>query len=306
MAAAETALQPAWAALDVGEHKVPPTPPQPQRSRAANLARGPSPARASPARAERPHRGTPGSGATAGAASSAPQEGLAAACSSQSAPGMAQSGIAVSPFSAAQSSAAAACACAPDAGGWSPSPESQRCGGSAGAAAADAERCSGGFRTPPRTRSRSIAERAGAGQAGQEAALAASPAGSQRGSQLFSAAGAVGCGRAGSPGAAAAGGEAEPARAGTAGDWPAAPFLRRFSAAWVHVSMATAGVALRERQRRYADAADLLRLLLGAAPARRGCTRLPRCARVQAVPWCVGSVQSQMHLIHEQGSGLQA
>jgi len=41
--------------------------------------------------------------------------------------------------------------------------------------------------------------------------------------------------------------------------------------------MATACVALRERQRRYADAADLLRLLLGAAPARRGCTRLPRC-----------------------------
>lgn len=49
-----------------------------------------------------------------------------------------------------------------------------------------------------------------------------------------------------------------------AGEWPAAPFLRRFSAAWVYVSMATAGVALRERQRRYAEAADLLRLLLGA------------------------------------------
>ncbi|KAK9819580.1 hypothetical protein WJX81_006116 [Elliptochloris bilobata] len=47
------------------------------------------------------------------------------------------------------------------------------------------------------------------------------------------------------------------------GAWPAAPFLRRFSAAWVHVSMATAGVALREKQRRYAEAADLLRLLLG-------------------------------------------
>ena len=120
-----------------------------------------------------------------------------------------------------------------------------------------------------------MAERAGAGQ--EEADRAAGTAGSQRGSPLSSAAVAAGCGRAGSPGAAAAGGGAKPARPGAAGDWPAAPFLRRFSAAWVHVSMATACVALRERQRRYADAADLLRLLLGAAPARRGCTRLPRC-----------------------------
>jgi len=257
MAAAETALQPAWAALDVGEHKVPPTPPQ--RSRAADLAPGLSPTRASPARAERPHRGTPESSAPAGPASSAPHEGLAAACSSQSAPGLAQSGVAVSPFSAAQPSAPAACGSASGASGWSPSPESRRCGGSAGDAAADVECCSGGFRTPPRTRSRSMAERAGAGQ--EEADRAAGTAGSQRGSPLSSAAVAAGCGRAG----------------GAAGDWPAAPFLRRFSAAWVHVSMATACVALRERQRRYADAADLLRLLLGAAPARRGCTRLPRC-----------------------------
>ncbi len=298
MAAAETALQPAWAALDVGEHKVPPTPPQ--RSRAADLALGPSPARTSPARAERLHRGTPGGSAPAAPASSAPHEGLAAACSYQSAPGMAQSGVAVSPFSAAQPSATAACGSASGASGWSPSPESRHCGGGAGDAAADAERCSGGFRTPPRTRSCSMAKRAGAGQ--EEAARAAGTAGSQRGSPLSSAAVAAGCGRAGSPGAAAAGGGAKPARPGAAGDWPAAPFLRRFSAAWVHVSMATAGVALRERQRRYADAADLLRLLLGAAPTQHGCTRLPRCTRVRAVPWCGGSVQSQMLLIHEQGS----
>lgn len=149
-----------------------------------------------------------------------------------------------------------------------------------------------GFRTPPRTRS-------WAGGGGRPYARPTGRQGSASPAQVSSAAG-CGGGR-GSPGAAAgAGCQAVCAAAGggsladasfsednapggahcmdaagqsngdvgggarAAGEWPAAPFLRRFSAAWVYVSMATAGVALRERQRRYAEAADLLRLLLGA------------------------------------------
>lgn len=46
-------------------------------------------------------------------------------------------------------------------------------------------------------------------------------------------------------------------------------FLRRFSAAWVYTSMATAGVSLMEKQRDYRGACDLLRQLLGE-PNDRG------------------------------------
>ena len=42
------------------------------------------------------------------------------------------------------------------------------------------------------------------------------------------------------------------------------PFLMRFTAAWVYVAMATAGVSLLEKQKEYETACDLLRQLLGA------------------------------------------
>lgn len=41
------------------------------------------------------------------------------------------------------------------------------------------------------------------------------------------------------------------------------PFLMRFTAAWVYVAMATAGVSLLEKQKDYETACDLLRQLLG-------------------------------------------
>ena len=49
-------------------------------------------------------------------------------------------------------------------------------------------------------------------------------------------------------------------------------FLRRYQAGWVHVMMATTGVSLLERQRRFLDAADRLQQLLGGrhCPSRRG------------------------------------
>jgi Fanconi-associated nuclease 1 len=49
-------------------------------------------------------------------------------------------------------------------------------------------------------------------------------------------------------------------------------FLRRYCAAWVHVAMATAGVSVLERRRRYREAADRLQQLLGGwpSPGRRG------------------------------------
>ena len=40
-------------------------------------------------------------------------------------------------------------------------------------------------------------------------------------------------------------------------------FLQRFSAAWIYTSMATTGISLLEKQRRYDDACELLRKLLG-------------------------------------------
>ena len=46
------------------------------------------------------------------------------------------------------------------------------------------------------------------------------------------------------------------------------PFLMRFTAAWVYVAMATAGVSLHEKSKEYETACDLLRQLLGdVAPA---------------------------------------
>ncbi len=49
-------------------------------------------------------------------------------------------------------------------------------------------------------------------------------------------------------------------------------FLARFHAAWVHAGMATVGVSLLEKQRRYEEAVDLLQRLLGGncCPSRRG------------------------------------
>lgn len=116
------------------------------------------------------------------------------------------------------------------------------------AAAADAS--GGGLHTPPRSHGRR--------KWGQQDSLAyAEPAAAMQGKSAQASTGPES--------------KQEAAAASSAiaqNEWPAAPFLRRFSAPWVHVSMATAGVALREKQRRYAEAADLLRLLLGA-----GCQR---------------------------------
>jgi hypothetical protein len=41
----------------------------------------------------------------------------------------------------------------------------------------------------------------------------------------------------------------------------------RFTAAWVHAAMATAGVSLLERQKQYVTACERLRLLLGECGA---------------------------------------
>lgn len=57
----------------------------------------------------------------------------------------------------------------------------------------------------------------------------------------------------------------EPALAATAAAAPGGhSFLRAYTAAWVHVCMATAGVSLLEKRRRYSEACDILRQLLGA------------------------------------------
>lgn len=49
-------------------------------------------------------------------------------------------------------------------------------------------------------------------------------------------------------------------------------FLRRYCSAWVYCMMATAGVSILERQKRYRDAVDRLQQLLGGwcCPSRRG------------------------------------
>ena len=51
-------------------------------------------------------------------------------------------------------------------------------------------------------------------------------------------------------------------------DWTAqvrreAPFLLRYTAAWVYTAMCTAAVSLMEKQRRYHEATELLQQLLG-------------------------------------------
>lgn len=66
----------------------------------------------------------------------------------------------------------------------------------------------------------------------------------------------------------------EPARAAIAGGLhkapsgnpahTALPYLRSFTAPWVYTMMMTLGVSLLEKQRKYAEATDLLRQLLGA------------------------------------------
>lgn len=49
-------------------------------------------------------------------------------------------------------------------------------------------------------------------------------------------------------------------------------FLARFCSAWVYVQMATVGVALLEKQKKYGEAVERLQCLLGGncCPSRRG------------------------------------
>eukprot|EP00878_Enallax_costatus_P015138 GHUV01015850.1.p1 GENE.GHUV01015850.1~~GHUV01015850.1.p1 ORF type:complete len:977 (+),score=369.04 GHUV01015850.1:95-3025(+) len=69
-------------------------------------------------------------------------------------------------------------------------------------------------------------------------------------------------------------GAAAAAQAPTASTAAAAPplFLARFCACWVHCSLGTVAVSLLEKQKRWSDAVDLLRVLLGgnACVGRRG------------------------------------
>ena len=65
----------------------------------------------------------------------------------------------------------------------------------------------------------------------------------------------------------------------------AQPFLRCYSAAWVYATMATAGVSLLEKQRKYQEATEYLHQLLGgplhAATATSCCVQ----ARRSCCPW---------------------
>ena len=327
--AAEVALQPAWAALQAGEHKVPPTPPRPPQA-ARRLA--PSPCGAAPscsARSSPPLGGGLGEGSArrrlAGACSGAEcvkVEALAGSTGAASSAGCADSvtlaaeavapncgfggtarggpgSSSLSPFSPSPPTGSGARACSaecPDgpASGQRACPgSSRRCSG-----ASEASTCRDdgeGFHTPPRTRGRASAQQGSpacaepgattqreAAQAAASAEAAAMDTGAGGFRTPPRSHGRRSWGQQGSPSraepsAAMRGGSAQasatPGLAGAAAtssalpqdEWPAAPFLRRFSAPWVHVSMATAGVALREKQRRYAEAADLLRMLLGAA-----------------------------------------
>ncbi|KAK9865184.1 hypothetical protein WJX84_006907 [Apatococcus fuscideae] len=69
---------------------------------------------------------------------------------------------------------------------------------------------------------------------------------------------------------APAGSASEPTEAAERGS--SMPFLMRYTAGWIYTAMATAGVSLLEKQRRYDDAAAELRQLLGGVccPGRRG------------------------------------
>ncbi len=62
---------------------------------------------------------------------------------------------------------------------------------------------------------------------------------------------------------APAGSASEAAEAAAAGS--PMPFLMRYTAGWIYAAMATAGVSLLEKQRRYEEAAAELRQLLGEA-----------------------------------------
>lgn len=66
------------------------------------------------------------------------------------------------------------------------------------------------------------------------------------------------------PGGSTPGGGGGSARTGAAGLHAGCAWLMRFTAGWVFCAMATAGVSLLEKQRRYGEACDCLRLLLGA------------------------------------------
>ena len=330
MEAAEAALQPAWAALQAGEHKVPPTPPRPPQA-----ARRPAPsprattqscsARAKPPSGEgsdegftRRDRQAGGcadadcvmAAAHAGATSAACSAGcahtgcpaakaVAPSCRSRGGARPVPGSSALSPFSPSPPAGLEAPACGAVCQGGPAS--AQRSGlGSSGPCGSPSEgftRRDGGdgFRTPPRLRGHrasgqqcsptraepcAATQREGA-QAAETAETVATDTGGSGFHTPLRSHGRRSWRQQGSPdgaepstamrggGPQASAGpeslEAAAASSATAQDeWPAAPFLRRFSAPWVHVSMATAGVSLREKQRRYAEAADLLRLLLGA------------------------------------------
>ena len=61
------------------------------------------------------------------------------------------------------------------------------------------------------------------------------------------------------------------------------PFLMRFTAAWVYVAMATAGVSLLEKQKDYETACDLLRQLLGMSRSTLICLWLGRLCMPEQV-----------------------
>lgn len=67
-------------------------------------------------------------------------------------------------------------------------------------------------------------------------------------------------------------GHKEAALSNTAAAMGGQPYLRAYTAAWVYVTMATAGVSLMEKKRRYGDATEILRQLLGGVccSERRG------------------------------------
>lgn len=81
------------------------------------------------------------------------------------------------------------------------------------------------------------------------------------------------------------------ARSGAARLHAGCAWLMRFTAGWVFCAMGTAGVSLLEKQRRYGEACDRLRLLLGALralPAAAGTvlTFGGHVLLLQAIPAC--------------------
>lgn len=322
--AAEVALQPAWAALQAGEHKVPPTPPRPPqaacRPAPSPFGAGPSCSASGGGFAEGSARrrlagacsgagcamvealaGSTGAARSAGCTHDGPlaAKAEAADCSFGATARAGPGSSVLSPFSPSPPTGSEARTCSaecPDgpASGQRGRPgSSRRC---SGASEASTDRDGGdGVHTPPRTRGPRASAQQGSPACAEPCAATqrvAAQAAASTDAAATDAGGGGFCtpprphgrrswGQQGSashaePSAAMLGGSAQPSEgpvlAGAAAassaipqdEWPAAPFLRRFSAPWVHVSMATAGVALREKQRRYAEAADLLRMLLGA------------------------------------------